>query len=104
MLEKYPNRLKLYNEIPYVKEFLANNTTAERLQQLYTNILEEYKSTEYYHAHHAFVWEVARFVFRKDGYEWYDRVHKEYQTCDRHFFSLFSAVLEIEYGIPSYRV
>lgn len=103
MLTKYPNRLLLYNEIPHVKDVLSNYTTQDKLDNLYKEILDEYKSADYFHAHHAFVWEVARFVFRAEAYRWHDYVTEKYHPCDRHFFSLFSAVLEIEYGIPSYR-
>ena len=104
MLKKYPNRLKLYNEIPHIKEVISKYTTEDMLNKRYKEILDEYQCTDYFHAHQAFVYEVARFVFRAEHYRWYDYAREKYQACDKHFLALFSAVLEIEYGIPSYRV
>lgn len=103
MLTKYPNRLLLRAEIPHVKKVLEQYTTQEQLNEHFQKVLSEYPSGYFQNAHTAFVWDVIRFVFRAEDYAWHDYTEQKYHPVDRHYYNLFSAILEIEYGIPSYK-
>ena len=103
MLKKYSSRLLMYDEIPHVKNVLSQHLTPDKIKAHFDKVLSEFSEAPFKNAHAIFVWDIIVYVFRVENYVWYDYIRTKYHCTDNNVYNLFSAILEIEYGIPSYK-